>query len=206
MARAFSLALLFLCLAPVVKAQETPQYQVFVGPSYAREDLTDIKFINGIGWHASLDGTANSWLSAVFDFSGYYSSPKVNVGLSTPIPINSSDYLYLAGPRFTYRKWQRLTPFAEALLGASTFRFTASRVGLTNAVSSTAFAAALGGGVDYAVNRRFAIRIIEADYVVTRSREISVDPTTGEVGFNGPRRTQNNARASAGVVFRFGSR
>jgi hypothetical protein len=59
MARALSLSLLFLLLAPVIKAQETPQYEVFVGPSYAREDLTNIKFINGIGWHASLDGTAS---------------------------------------------------------------------------------------------------------------------------------------------------
>jgi hypothetical protein len=71
MARALSVSLLLFLLAPVIKAQETPQHEVFVRPSYTREDLTNIKFINGIGWHASLDGTANDWLSAVFDFSGY---------------------------------------------------------------------------------------------------------------------------------------
>jgi opacity protein-like surface antigen len=207
MCRALSLSLLLLLFASVIKAQETPQYEVFVGPSYAREDATNIKFINGIGWHASLDGTANNWLSAVFDFSGYYSSPKVNLaGLSNPLPIDSSNYLYLFGPRFTYRKWQRLTPFAEGLLGVANFRFTASSVGLTNAVSSTTFAAAFGGGADYAVKDWLAIRLIEADYVVTRFREINVDQTTGQVAFNGPRRTQNNARASAGIVLRFGSR
>ena len=205
MCRALSLSLLLLLFASVIKAQETPQYEVFVGPSYVREDLTNSKFKNGIGWHASLDGTANNWLSAVFDFSGYYSSPKVNLaGLSTPLPIDSSTYLYLFGPRFTYRKWQRLTPFAEGLVGVSNFRFTASSVGLTNAVSSTTFAAAFGGGADYAVKDWLAIRLIEADYVVTRFREISVDQTTGQVSFNGPRRTQNNARASAGIVLRFG--
>jgi hypothetical protein len=207
MGRALCLSLLFLLFASVIKAQETPQYEVFVGPSYAREDATNIKFINGIGWHASLDGTANNWLSAVFDFSGYYSSPKVNlVGLSNPLPIDSSNYLYLFGPRFTYRKWQRLTPFAEGLVGVSNFRFTASSVGLTNAVSSTTFAAAFGGGADYVVKDWLAIRLIEADYVVTRFRELSVDQTTGQVSFNGPRRTQNNARASAGIVLRFGRR
>jgi len=206
MGRALCLSLLFLLFASVIKAQETPQYEVFVGPSYARQDITDVKFINGIGWHASLDGTANNWLSAVFDFSGYYSSPKINVGLSSPLPINSSNYLYLFGPRFTYRKWQRITPFAEGLVGVSNFRFTASSVGLTNAVSSTTFAAAFGGGADYAVKDWLAIRLIEADYVVTRFREISVDQTTGQVSFNGPRRTQNNARASAGIVLRFGRR
>jgi hypothetical protein len=104
MGKALGLSLLFLLSTSIVKAQEIPKYQVFVGPSYAREDLTDIKNINGIGWHASLDGTANNWVSAVFDFSGYYSSPKINVGLPAPLPINSSEYLYLFGPRFTYRK------------------------------------------------------------------------------------------------------
>ena len=207
MCRALSLSLLFLLFASVIKAQETPQYEVFVGPSYAREDATNIKFINGIGWHASLDGTANNWLSAVFDFSGYYSSPKINLaGLSAPLPIDSSNYLYLFGPRFTYRRWQRLTPFVEGLVGVANFRFTASSVGLTNAISSTTFAGAFGGGADYAVNSWLAIRLIEADYVVTRFREIGVDQTTGQVSFNGPRRTQNNARASAGIVLRFGRR
>jgi hypothetical protein len=206
MGKALGLSLLFLLFTSTVKAQEIPKYQVFVGPSYAREDLTDIKNINGIGWHASLDGTANNWVSAVFDFSGYYSSPKINVGLPAPLPINSSEYLYLFGPRFTYRKWERLTPFAESLFGVSDFRFTASSVGLTNAISSTAFAAAIGGGADYTVKSWLAIRLIEADYVLTRSRELGVDPTTGQVGFTGQRRTQNNARASVGVVFRFGNR
>jgi hypothetical protein len=206
MGKALGLSLLFLLSASIIKAQEIPKYQVFVGPSYDREDLTDIKNINGIGWHASLDGTANNWVSAVFDFSGYYTSPKINVGLPAPLPINSSEYLYLFGPRFTYRKWQRLTPFAESLFGVSDFRFTASSVGLTNAISSTAFAAAIGGGADYTVKSWLAIRLIEADYVLTRSRELGVDPTTGQIGFTGQRRTQNNARASVGVVFRFGNR
>jgi hypothetical protein len=207
MARALSLCLLFLFFSSVIRAQETPRYEVFVGPSYSREDLTDTKFINGLGWHASLDGTANSWVSAVFDFSGYYGSPNVQLaGLPTAIPINSSTYLYLFGPRFTYRRWERLAPFAEGLAGVSEFKFTASSVGLTNAVSSTSFAAAFGGGVDYKVSGWLAIRLIEADYVVTRSREINIDPTTGLVGFSGQRRTQNNARASAGIVIRFGNR
>ena len=206
MCRALCLPLLLLLIASVVRAQETPQYEVFAGGSYARQDLTDIKSINGLGWHASLDGTANNWVSAVFDFSGYYSSPKVNLGLSVPIPIDTSTYLYLFGPRFTYRKWHRLTPFAEALIGVANSKFTASSVGLTNAVSSTTFATGFGGGADYAISRGFAVRLLEVDYVPTRFREITVNTTTGQVGFNGEHRTQNNVRASVGIVLRFGSR
>jgi hypothetical protein len=206
MGRALRLSLLFLFFASVIKAQETPRYEVFVGPSYARENLTNIKFINGLGWHASVDGSANRWLSAVYDFSGYYSSPKINLGLPVPIPINSSTYLYLFGPRFSYRRWQHLKPFAEGLVGVGNIRFTAESVGLTNAVSSTTFAGAFGGGVDYVIGHRLAIRLIEADYVVTRFRELGVDPVTGQVSFSGSHRTQNNARASMGIVLRFGSR
>ena len=44
MSRALSLSLLFLLLAfaSTVHAQDIPKYQVFVGPSYAYEDLTNI--------------------------------------------------------------------------------------------------------------------------------------------------------------------
>ena len=206
MGRALSLSLLFLLSTSVVRAQRTQEYEAFAGASYSREDITNLKFINGVGWHASAAGTANDWLSAVFDFSGYYSSAKINIGLPIRIPVDTSTYLFLFGPRFTYRKWQHLTPFAEGLLGVADFRFSAPSVGLTNATSATAFATAFGGGVDYAVNRRFAIRLIEADYVVTRFRDITIDPLTGHVGLTGQRRTQNNARASAGIVLRFGNR
>jgi hypothetical protein len=206
MARVLRLSLLLFLFSPVMRAQGTPSHEVFVGASYAREDLTNIKFINGLGWHASVDGSANRWLSAVFDFSGHYSSPKIDVGLSAPIPINSSTYLYLFGPRFSYRRWQHLKPFAEGLVGVANLRFTSESVGLTNPVSSTTFAGSLGGGIDYVIGRNFAIRLIEANYVVTRFRELGVDPVTGLVAFSGTRRTQNNARASMGIVLRFGSR
>ncbi len=207
MSRVLSFSLLFLAIfVPAAWTQETPRYAVFGGGSYAREDLTDIKHINAVGWHASVDGAANHWLSAVYDFSGVYSSPKINLGLPAAIPINSSTYLYLFGPRFTYRRWEHLTPFAEILVGVGNLRFSASSVGLTNTISSTTFAGGFGGGVDYAISRRIAIRLIEVDYVPTRFRGINVNPDTGEVGFSGQRRTQNNIRASAGIVVRFGSR
>ena len=54
-----------------------------------------------------------------------------------------------------------------------------------NAVSSTTFAAGFGGGADYAISRGVAVRLIEVDYVPTRFREITVNTTTGQVGFNG---------------------
>lgn len=53
--------------------------------------------------------------------------------------------------------------------------------------SDAAGALILGGGIDAKISKRVAIRIIQADYVATTFRS-------------------NNARFSAGIVFRFGER
>jgi len=207
-------------IVPSARAQDTPAYEVFAGAAYTREDITDAKFvngkledryINGIGWHASLTGNANSWIGAVFDFSGEFSNPRFtgnDVGLpgTTPVTINSSTFTYLFGPRFTYRKMSHITPFAEALFGPATLRASSSDLGITNVISTTAFATALGGGVDMPMNRHITLRLIQADYILTRFRELGLDPNTGLPIFSGERRTQNNLRASVGVVFHFGSR
>jgi hypothetical protein len=54
-------------------------------------------------------------------------------------------------------------------------------------VSDSAFTMAFGGGLDYNLNRKFAVRVGQFDYLPTR--------------FGGE--TQNNFRYSAGVVVRF---
>ena len=55
-------------------------------------------------------------------------------------------------------------------------------------LSDTALAAALGGGVDIKLNDAFAIRAVQADYLMTRFLD----------------ERQDNLRLSFGVVFRFG--
>jgi hypothetical protein len=59
-----------------------------------------------------------------------------------------------------------------------------------SANAGAAFASNLGGGFDLNLNRRFSIRIIEADYLVTTFN-------------NGANNHQNNTRISAGVVIHF---
>jgi hypothetical protein len=99
-----------------------------------------------------------------------------------------------------------ITPFAEALFGPVVLRASSSDLGITNVISTTSFGSALGGGVDMPLNRHITLRLIQADYILTRFRELGLDPNTDLPVFNGERRTQNNLRASAGVVFHFGSR
>jgi len=57
------------------------------------------------------------------------------------------------------------------------------------------FAMTLGGGVDLRFRSRFAIRLIQAEYLLTRFPSVT-----------GASATQNNLRLSTGVIFRFGSR
>ncbi len=92
--------------------------------------------------------------------------------------FNSHSFLF--GPQLTYRGNDRVTPFAHVLIGAVHH----SGGGI---FSNTAFATAFGGGVDVKLKGPVAARLIQVDYIMTR--------------FNG--QTQNDARLSFGLVFRF---
>jgi outer membrane immunogenic protein len=85
----------------------------------------------------------------------------------------------------------RVQPFGQVLVGlvhSSGAVVEGSNPGAANA--SAAFAANIGGGLDVKANRRFKIRLVEADYLLT-----TVDNSTNN--------HQNNLRVSAGVVLRF---
>jgi len=87
-------------------------------------------------------------------------------------------------PRFGHSSLQ---PFGQILIGAA--HSSGSLVDSTSN-STTAFAANVGGGIDMRANRRFSIRLIEAEYLVT-----TFD--------NGVNDHQNNLRIGAGVVIHF---
>jgi hypothetical protein len=55
------------------------------------------------------------------------------------------------------------------------------------------FAMAIGGGLDVPFHRHFALRVVQADYLLTRFDSVTGSPAK-----------QNSARISAGVVIRFG--
>lgn len=153
-------------------AQDTPAAEFFGGYSYARVDASPASDINLHGWNASLAGNVNRWLGFVGDFSGHYGSPS---------GVDVNNHTFMFGPRVTGRS-ETATPFVHALFGGA----RASALGS----SETAFAMALGGGVDINASERVAVRIIQADYVMTRFSSV----------------TQNNIRLSFGIVFKVGSR
>ena len=99
---------------------------------------------------------------------------------------------YTAGVRYLPRvdHWP-IQPFGQLLVGVA--HSSGSLVKGQYSVASNAsaaFAANMGGGADLRVNRRFSLRVIEADYLLT-----TID--------NGANNHQNNLRLSAGAVFHF---
>lgn len=158
---------LLIFLPMIATAQETPQAEVLLSYSYFRFK-PDGKGVNLNGWNASLAGNVNKWFGLMADFSGHYKS-------------GSNLHLFLFGPKFASYANRSVTPSFHVLFGGA-------RAG--DGGSDTAFAMALGGGIDANVRKNVAVRLIQADYVLTR------------FGDN----HQNNARLSFGLTFRFGSK
>jgi opacity protein-like surface antigen len=182
-------------------APKYPRLEVSGGFSYALTDMFNSGNRAGMdGWNASLGLNAASWLGFVIEGSGLYGTSKIPIGAPAPFPtcppfcpqgvdlfsVRTRNYNYLFGAQFPYRKWERVTPFGEALFGHSGIRGQATDLsGVVNTQVGSGLGLLGGGGLDYAVSPRLALRF-KADYLQTR-------------GF---RLKQDNVRFSIGVVFR----
>ena len=198
----FIAALLF--LLPVrAAAQEAPNAELFGGYSFIhKEDGGNLH-----GWNFAVNGNLNKWFGLVADFSGHYDSSlsrfRTNMPAFPTFPIFSSEFkseerihTAMAGPRFSYREREKITPFVHTLFGVA--RINDERESIINDTdrsffsdNRTEFAFALGGGLDVKLSNSIALRVIQADYLVSRLNFGSDD---------------NNLRASIGVVFRFGNK
>ena len=176
-------------LSSVTNAQErpvsTPQFEASANYSFVRANAGNSNGgFNLNGGSGSLAYSFTDRFSLVADFGAYKFS-----GL--PAGLESTMYTYLFGPRVSLRKSGRITPFAQWLLGGG--RLTAS-TGSVDA-GENGFAMAVGGGVDIGFRPHIAVRLIQAEYLLTRFPRV-----------NGDSATQNDVRLSAGLVFRFGNR
>ncbi len=178
-------------------AQDIPKLEVFGGYSFlhaqGRQNLN--------GWNASVTTNLSSWLGLTTDFSGHYHSQTETLTLPLPMPspvrvtFNESFHQFLFGPRLRWRVREHYRPFTHALFGLSRESFRSEVFGFPNPLpplidTDGGFAMALGGGFDVPINDWFALRPLQADYLLFRIR-----------GFN-----RSNFRYSGGVVVRFGRR
>ncbi len=175
-------ASLLLLLPFAAHAQDKPKVEIFGGYSYLHTD--DALDLDLHGWNASVTGNLNKWFGIKADFSGHYTTEEISPGIKADL----SGYLFLIGPQFAYRKHDTWQPFGHVLLGAAHQQASARTPTGRFSTSDTAFAFVVGAGLDAHVIKPLAIRLFQADYVLTN--------------FNDD--TQHNFRLSTGLVLRLG--
>jgi len=183
-------ALGFVCLFSVsARAQgtSTPLTRIDVSAAYSYVNAGAADSggtFNVHGGSGSVAYNLNNWVGLAADVGGYHFT-------TLPAGLDSNMYTYLFGPRFSFRNSGRITPFAQVLFGGG--RVNASSGGIQ--AGENGFATAFGGGVDLPLYRHISLRVLQADYLLTRF------PRN-----NGSTATQNNIRISTGLVIHFGSR
>jgi outer membrane protein OmpA-like peptidoglycan-associated protein len=181
-----------------------PRFELFLGYSYLRAVPAPavgnrLMWMNG--GSASVALNVNRYLGLVGDFGAYTNSQMDFMGgYTSTVEVDNPNVAvltYLFGPRISFRNFDRITPFAQVLFGG----VHANQVTLSNCTFSCillpaqdSFAMTAGGGLDVRVHRHIAIRIIQAEYLMTRFSSYD----TGAAG------EQNDMRLSSGIVFRFG--
>jgi opacity protein-like surface antigen len=201
----FLASLVVLCLPLAALAQEeAPKVEISGGYS----------FVNGggdtsHGFNLSFTGNATKYIGVVGEFNRYTESETINIPNLSAFPIegfptlptlpdlgpinakaNLSLSTFLFGPRLTLIRGKKAEPFVHGLLGAARASVDFSGPGITGGGDDSAFAFALGGGVDVKVHRNLAIRVGQLDYL----------------GIRGGNIRSNSFRYSAGVVIRLGNR
>jgi Outer membrane protein beta-barrel domain len=150
--------------------------RIFKEPSGVRQGMN--------GWYGSLDYNIFRWLGVEGEITGAYR----NNGLQG----NTSLYTGLVGPRFYPFGHRKMTIFGHFLAGEALYRVHFPAFGGFPSEVDTQWYSSweTGGGVEYRRSARWKIRVIQVDY--------------GQTHFYGG--TQNNYRASIGVVYSFGKK
>jgi outer membrane protein OmpA-like peptidoglycan-associated protein len=183
-----------------------PKVEWFLGYSFWRS--VPASFSNRMGYlhggSTSIAYNLNRYVGLVADFGGYDNSRLTLFNPNGTVTVHSggSAYTYAFGPRLSYRRYEKFTPFVEALFGGAyatsvTISGCTGTPACTPLGSDNAFTTLLGGGVDVKISRHVALRLFDADFLLTHFRN--------PISTNGLERGwQTNVRLSTGVVFRFG--
>ena len=208
----------------VAGATDVPRYEVFLGYTYVRANQfnqntglgQEIGGFDMNGGSAQFIYNFNKKFSGVADIGSVH---KANVGV---INADNTTTFYMFGPRYSFRSESRLTPYVQIVFGGATRSLSRQLNVLTDptipvfpvvnpqglfpgantqiiaqvSATQTAFAMAVGGGLDWKLAKRFTFRPIAVDYVLTRFPSY----------FTGNSSNQNSIRASIGVVFTFGEK
>lgn len=215
-------AVLALLLSGAAVAQDFPRAEVFAGYSMLKLGLSD-NDLNQIVDSLAPEASERSITTSKLMKRGFNGSVAFNItpviGIVGDLRYNTNDLIdatitlpesdsvegkiklsnlsLMAGPRFSYRKNERVTPFAHALIGLDHQRVSREVADVVSDASETnnGLGLALGGGIDVNVSDNLAIRLVQADYYLTRHSGESVLVPNGD-------KIWNNMSFAFGVVFR----
>ena len=203
MTRIFLLLLVALMCAPAALSQSKDYtfYEFYVGYAHERANNDADKFdrngtatINGKtvdfasekvsynGFNAEFNQNVTRHIGLVTSFSGTYNTTgylDVKSGKTYDAKIQRYDLMF--GPRYNWRPGG-VVPFVHGLFGFSHIRADFGNV-FSKTKSDTAFAMAIGGGLDIHAGEHLDVRAVQVDWVPTF--------------FNG--RRQDNLRVGAGI-------
>jgi len=164
------------------------------------------RWLQGAGAELSADVFHGIGIAANFT-GGHKSETFFNGTINGNIGAMSEGLSYETftfGPRYTFRQ-KRSALYGEALFGMAhangSVDVTVQGVGSANIMSGSAnsFALQIGGGYDFSLTRRIALRLPQVHYLRT-----SLDEGVFDSNQHGtPGITVNAVQLGAGVVFRF---
>ena len=196
-------------------AQDMPKMETFLGYTYVRANsATNIPAFSANGGSGQFVYNFSKYFGGVMDLGAVHNG---NLGGFT---IDSTVVNFLFGPRWSFR-YSRFTPYLEGLFGGAYLAQSSPvssivstpvivlpvpTTGLVPIIpgqpitsrlvtSQTAFAMAIGGGLDIKINKNVSFRPIGLDYYMTRFQNLR----------SANDNNQNNLRYTAGVNFTFGA-
>ncbi|MBZ5591704.1 MAG: hypothetical protein LAP39_05675 [Acidobacteriia bacterium] len=200
-------------------AEQTPVIEIFGGPSYANVEYGAPKAPPAT---SPSDRRAN-----FFGGQGCFSfTPHKNIRLLGDFGMQSwrpgiqwwsrdtkfRNWQFLLGPQFTKRT-KKSTAFTHVLAGVGTTHLTVPSItpvapgedNVSVITNDSGFAMAFGGGLDVNVRPHFAIRVLQADYLLTHFHREPL--LAGNYLINPLARSwQSHFRLGAGVVIKLYAR
>ena len=204
MTRFFLLLLIALICAPAALAQNNDysHYEFYVGYAHERAnnnadriDRNGTATFNGSpvdfaskreaynGFNVEFNQNVTRHIGIVTSFTGTYATTGyVDRNSGRTFDARVQRYELMAGPRYNWRP-DGVVPFVHALFGISHMRAKFDDPLISCRKSDTAFAMAIGGGLDVHAGEHLDVRAVQVDYLPTF--------------FNGKR--QDSIRVGAGI-------
>jgi len=202
------LAIVFVSSFSAAFAQNEKKPEFFAGYSFETVDTgvtsTDLGTATSLdnrfkanGFNLSAADYFTKHFGVAADFSAHFDNRGDSVGADTT-QSKFSLYNITAGPQFRFAGTGRLTPFVHVLAGVARRNLTetVTSTATSNSDNTTSFAMNIGGGLDYRLNHRFALRLFQFDYNPIFLRSRIVDTITF------PNQTLSGFRFSTGLVIK----